>query len=183
MTNPETTTSTQTSVWEDFVDIFTNPSAVFARRENGNFWLPMLVVTLVIGGLFFATKGVKELKIGAQLDYLLVTTAQQPNWHRYFPIMAPGSTIFPLTISNGDLTMPYLPIITSELKIQGSVVASREVHRKMLEFAARHGVKPIIERFSMSVRGVEESMEKLRKGKMRYRGVLVAEEKLDGRMA
>src|SRR5438045_6587544 len=58
MTNPETTTSTQTSVWEDFVDIFSNPSAVFSRRENGNFWLPMLVLTLVIGGLFFATKGV-----------------------------------------------------------------------------------------------------------------------------
>lgn len=55
---PGTTTSSSASIWEDFVDIFHSPSAVFARRENGNVWLPMLLVTLIIGVLFFATKGV-----------------------------------------------------------------------------------------------------------------------------
>ena len=65
MTNPSGTdanisTAAKTSVWEDFVDIFTNPSAVFARRENGNFWLPMIIVTVIIGGLFIATRGLMQ---------------------------------------------------------------------------------------------------------------------------
>ena len=42
----------------------------------------------------------------------------------------------------------------------------------MLEFAARHDIRPIIERFPLSKTGVEESMQKLRDGKVRYRAVL-----------
>lgn len=42
--------------WEDLVDIFTQPSAVFARRRDGRFWLPMLVYTLVGALAFFAAR-------------------------------------------------------------------------------------------------------------------------------
>ncbi len=46
-----------TPLWEDFIDIFTNPSAVFARRkEDPNFFIPLLVVTLVVGLIMFGTK-------------------------------------------------------------------------------------------------------------------------------
>ena len=34
------------SVWEDFIDIFYAPSAVFARRSTSGFFIPMLVVTI-----------------------------------------------------------------------------------------------------------------------------------------
>lgn len=73
MTNPSgpdssVATTSSAGVWEDFVDIFTNPSAVFARRQNGNFWLPMLVVTIAIGGLFFATKGVMQPIMDAEFQ-------------------------------------------------------------------------------------------------------------------
>jgi Yip1 domain len=47
-----------TAVWEDFIDIFHSPSDVFARRQNGSFWVPMLVVAVLVGGLFFANSGV-----------------------------------------------------------------------------------------------------------------------------
>jgi D-arabinose 1-dehydrogenase-like Zn-dependent alcohol dehydrogenase len=45
----------------------------------------------------------------------------------------------------------------------------------MLDFAVRHKIKPLIERFPLTKAGVEEGMAKLREGKMRYRGVLVAQ--------
>lgn len=48
----------KTSVWEDFIDIFHSPSSVFARRENGNFWIPLLIITVVLGALNFANSGV-----------------------------------------------------------------------------------------------------------------------------
>ncbi len=48
------------SLWEDYVDIFYAPSQVFARRENGNFWIPMLVVTIFFGMLWLASARVLE---------------------------------------------------------------------------------------------------------------------------
>ena len=41
--------------WEDYVDILYAPSRVFARRETDGFWLPMLVITIVGAGIFFAS--------------------------------------------------------------------------------------------------------------------------------
>jgi D-arabinose 1-dehydrogenase-like Zn-dependent alcohol dehydrogenase len=79
---------------------------------------------------FFATKGVIELKIGAGLDHLFVTTSQLPDWELFLPLMAPGATIYPLTVSQGFLKMPYIPVLVQELKAQGVVVAPRHVHRK-----------------------------------------------------
>lgn len=71
--------------------------------------------------------------------------------------MAPGGTIFPLGVSDGNLSIPYMPIISKGLRIQGVLVAgkffgpvdccqhflslpARNVHNKMLQFAAFHGI-------------------------------------------
>lgn len=44
------------SVWEDFVDIFTSPSAVFERRASAGFGIPLLVLAVVLVVLFLGTK-------------------------------------------------------------------------------------------------------------------------------
>lgn len=87
--------------------------------------------------------------------------------------MAPDSKIFPLTVTFGDFSIPQLPMIQSGIRIQGSVVAARNVHRQMLEFSALHGIKPMLNEFPMTEKGIEDAMETLRSGKMRYRGVLI----------
>ena len=71
--------------------------------------------------------------------------------------------------------MPYMPIMLKGLRIQGSVVAARSIHRKMLDFAALHNIKPIINTFPMTQAGIEQAFERLSRGEMRYRGVLVVE--------
>ncbi|MGH7651325.1 MAG: YIP1 family protein [Gemmatimonadaceae bacterium] len=43
-------------LWEDFVDIFYAPSSVFARRADGKFGLPLLILVAVGTVLFFLTK-------------------------------------------------------------------------------------------------------------------------------
>jgi len=123
---------------------------------------------------FYATKGQSELKVAKPIDHLLVTTASQPDWNLYLPLMAPSGTIYPLTVSNDELKMPYMQIILNGLKIQGSLVAAREIHREMLEFAAVHNIKPIIQTFPLSQQGIKDAFQTLEDGKMRYRGVLVA---------
>ena len=124
---------------------------------------------------FYATKGKKELDIGRPLDHLLVTASAQPDWNMYMPIMAPRATIYPLSVSEGNLELPYMPVLLNGLKVQGSLVAARQMHRDMLEFAAYHNIKPITQTFPMTVEGIEDAFETLNSGKMRYRGVLVAQ--------
>ena len=45
----------KTSFWEDVIDIFVSPAAVFRRREKSSVWPPMLFVALSIAVIFFAT--------------------------------------------------------------------------------------------------------------------------------
>ncbi|PWY65060.1 GroES-like protein [Aspergillus eucalypticola CBS 122712] len=107
------------------------------------------------------------------LDHLLVTSGQQPNWESIFQIMAPGGTIYALTVDMGEINFPYLPLVMKALRIQGSLPAARGSQQEMLRFAARQLVKPIVMTFPLTTSGIEEAMETLRQGKMRYRGVLV----------
>jgi D-arabinose 1-dehydrogenase-like Zn-dependent alcohol dehydrogenase len=81
--------------------------------------------------------------------------------------------VFPLTISTESLGFSPLMLIAKCIKVIGSSVGPTSSVRAMLEFAAKHGIKPQIEKFPMTQTGVTEAMQKLRDGKMRYRGVLV----------
>ena len=123
---------------------------------------------------FIATKGEKQLKISKPINHLLVTTASQPDWNLYLPLMAPSGAIYPLTVSNDELKMPYMQLIMNGLKIQGTIIAAREIHREMLEFAVFHNIKPVVQTFPMTQGGINEAFQNLEEGKMRYRGVLVA---------
>lgn len=127
---------------------------------------------------FVAMKGKKpgDLNLGPTINALLVCTSAQPDWEMVLPCMAPDSVIFPLTVSNDNFTIPYMPLIHSGIRIQGSLVSARHIHRQMLEFAAQHQIKPIIMEFPMTVDGVEDAFSTLSNGDMRYRGVLVPQQ-------
>jgi hypothetical protein len=56
------------STWEDFVDIFYAPSQVFARRERGSVWMPLVVVTLLMGTLFYLNSGALQPIFDAEFD-------------------------------------------------------------------------------------------------------------------
>lgn len=50
------------------------------------------------------------------------------------------------------------------------------MHKKMLQFAAFHDIKPLIETFPLDRAGIEEAFARLEAGKLRYRAVLIAED-------
>ena len=54
-TSTPVTAAPKTSFWEDVIDIFVSPAAVFRRREKTSVWPPMLFVALSIAVIFFAT--------------------------------------------------------------------------------------------------------------------------------
>ncbi|KAF7335248.1 NAD(P)-dependent alcohol dehydrogenase protein [Mycena sanguinolenta] len=108
------------------------------------------------------------------LDSLFVTTSSLPDWKPFIDIMKPKGIIFPVTVTFSPLSVPFLPSLLKALTFQFVKPPGRSVYKKMLDFAARHHIEPVIERFPMTRDGVENGMAKLREGKMRYRGVLCA---------
>ncbi len=88
--------------------------------------------------------------------------------------MASDGTIYPLTVSSTATPIHLFDLVTKGIRIQGSLVAARPSIRRMLRFAAIHGIKPIMMEWQMNEKGIEEAMEALRTGKMRYRGLLNA---------
>ena len=89
--------------------------------------------------------------------------------------MTVDGTIYPLTVSFDNAPVSIISLIVGGKRIQGSAGAPRDQLRKMLQFAVAHDIKPTIMTWPLNEKGVEESMRTLREGRMRYRGVLVAE--------
>ena len=121
---------------------------------------------------FVASKENPTFENVKPIRHLLVTTSFQPDWPLYFNIMEPNGHIVPLTVSFDDMTLPYAQLLMKQLTVTGSLVARRLVHRQMLEFSARNNIKPIIEELSMTEEGVNEAIDRLDKGDVRYRFVL-----------
>lgn len=99
---------------------------------------------------FIATKDAKKLEVSAPIDRLLVTAAAvPPKWELILLITAPRSVIYPLSVSSGNLEIcEHGAELCRGSPVQGSLVAPRFLHRQMLEFAALHQIKPVVETFS-----------------------------------
>jgi hypothetical protein len=55
---PAAVPPTGAGLWEDFIDIFYAPASVFARRATSGFGWPLLVVSILVGIIFLADRGV-----------------------------------------------------------------------------------------------------------------------------
>ena len=56
MTTPAAPAPERAALWEDFLEIFVKPSAVFERRKDAGFIVPLLVLVVVFGLLWFGLK-------------------------------------------------------------------------------------------------------------------------------
>lgn len=65
------------SLAEDFVDIFFSPREVFARRATSGYALVMLLLTLLIGGLFLANRGMMDEVMKAEIARSMAEAMQK----------------------------------------------------------------------------------------------------------
>ncbi len=56
MTAPAAPAPERAALWEDFLEIFIKPSAVFERRKDAGFLVPLIVLTVIIALLWFGLK-------------------------------------------------------------------------------------------------------------------------------
>lgn len=95
-------------LWEDFVDIFYAPSSVFARRSDGKFGIPLLILVIVAGVLVFVTKNAMQPVMDAEFARQSaaairknpgVTAEQLATGRNFFEMLGPIFFAVILTIS------------------------------------------------------------------------------------
>ena len=64
------------SLLDDFMDIFYAPSAVFARRANAGFWIPLLIVSVLLGVIYFANRDLIDPIVEAELARAMAKNPQ-----------------------------------------------------------------------------------------------------------
>ncbi|OJJ32708.1 hypothetical protein ASPWEDRAFT_116085 [Aspergillus wentii DTO 134E9] len=124
---------------------------------------------------FYATKGLTDyadLNITKPINRLIITSSTTFDLGLFCAILAPTATIHPLTLGPGDLAIPNLSVLFGGYRIVGSLICTRCQKNQMLDFAARHNISCIVETFPMTLDGVNEAVNRLKDGKMRYRGVV-----------
>ena len=108
-----------------------------------------------------------------QFDLIISTVAVKLDWNLYLTTLKPkgrlhfvGATLEPLDIGVFNLIM-------GQRSVSGSPVGSPATIAQMLEFAQRHEIKPIVQSYKFEQ--VNEALDQLRSGDVRYRLVLERE--------
>ena len=108
--------------------------------------------------------------VANSLDFILSTVTADLNWSDYIAALRPKGRLHFVGFTPNPLSIPLSALVLQQKSISGSPLGSPTTVAKMLEFAARHDIKPIVETYGFEQ--VNEAMEKLRSGKPRYRIIL-----------
>ena len=114
------------------------------------------------------SKAMKE--VAGSLDFILTTVNADQDWGTYLQALRPNGALWFVGVPPSPVSVHAFPLVSGMRTIGGSPVGSPFRLREMLDVAARHGVKAITERFPMEK--ANEAIEKVKKGKVRYRAVL-----------
>jgi alcohol/geraniol dehydrogenase (NADP+) len=122
---------------------------------------------------FIATRGTDDLAQSAGIfDFIMSTVSADIPWDEYVAALPPQGTLSVVGVPEKAMTISPLSLLMSEKRISGGVPASRPETLQMLEFAARTGVRPMVEVFSMT--DIDRAVGHVRTGKPRYRAVVAA---------
>ena len=103
-------------------------------------------------------------------DFILSTVNVDLDWNSYVAALRPKGKLHFVGVVPNPLTAQIFPLIMGQKSITASPLGSPTTVASMLDFAARHDVKPITETYAFDQ--LNEAIDRLRDGKARYRLVL-----------
>jgi uncharacterized zinc-type alcohol dehydrogenase-like protein len=109
-------------------------------------------------------------KLAGSLDFILVTANVPLDWDAFLGALAPDGRLHFVGAVLEPIPVPAFALIGGRKSVSGSPLGSPATVATMLEFCARHDIKPVIETFPMSE--VNEALAHLEAGKARHRIVL-----------
>lgn len=114
------------------------------------------------------TASLGELK--NSFDLILSTVAVPLDWQMFVHLLRPKGVLCLVGAQTNTLEVPFFSLISGRKSLSASNIGSRPDIRKLLHFAALHGIKADVEVFKME--DVNIALDKVRSGKIRYRAVL-----------
>lgn len=105
-----------------------------------------------------------------KFDLILSTVNVKLDWNAYVAALRPKGRLHFVGATLEPLDLGVFPMIMGQRSVSASPVGSPGTIAKMLEFAARHDIKPVTEHFRFDQ--VNEAMKRTRSGQARYRIVL-----------
>ena len=105
-----------------------------------------------------------------QFDLVLSTVNVKLDWNKYIETLKTRGRLHLVGATLEPLDLQLFPMLMGQRSVSASPVGSPANIARMLEFAARHDIKPIIEKFRLDQ--VNEAFEHLKSGQARYRIVL-----------
>ncbi|KAI8646360.1 chaperonin 10-like protein [Parasitella parasitica] len=110
-------------------------------------------------------------KYKKQLTHILCTgTSRDFEWARYFNLIKANGHFINVSAPGWDFPQIGMQLIMHQVNISGSLIGSPSEIEDMLEFAAKHNIRPWIKTYPFSK--VNEAIQDFRDGKPRFRFVL-----------
>jgi uncharacterized zinc-type alcohol dehydrogenase-like protein len=103
-------------------------------------------------------------------DLILSTATGDLDWNAYIAALAPKGRLHLLGVAPKPLGVSAFGLLQAQRSVSSSPSGAPATVNAMFDFAARHGIAPVVEEFPMS--RANEAMAHLEAGKARYRIVL-----------
>ena len=156
--------------WGCDVTAFTTSESKSAEAKS--FGANNVIVTKRADGSSFVPEREED-----KFDFIICTVSSQVPWDEYIDCLKTRGQIIPLGVDFGKFeTNRYFSLLARENKVGGNIVSTRYQHQKMLEFCARHGIKPAVEVLDLTEKNLNTAFERLQKNDVRYRFVLKHQE-------
>ncbi|ULQ48223.1 NAD(P)-dependent alcohol dehydrogenase [Flagellatimonas centrodinii] len=108
--------------------------------------------------------------LAGQFDFLLVTANVSLDWPLYLSLLSPRGRLHVVGAVLEPMAVPVFSLMGGQKSVSSSPVGSPQTIRTMLEFCARHDIRPQVETYPMA--DVNAALDRLRSGAARYRVVL-----------
>lgn len=105
-----------------------------------------------------------------RFDLILSTVNVNLAWHRYLAALAPEGKLVHVGMIKEPMPVSGMQLASAQKLVGGSDTGSPAMTAKMLDFCARHDIRPMVEYFDF--KDVNAAIAHLKSGKARYRVVL-----------
>jgi hypothetical protein len=126
-----------TSFWEDVIDIFFQPAAVFRRRATKSVWPPMLLVSIGVGIIFAATFNTIEPAFSADFSRSMAAAmAKSPQMTAEMADRARGFAETTARYASGLITFISMFVIGCLTWLVAKLLGARQTFHAALVVAA-----------------------------------------------
>ncbi|HEX7304106.1 NAD(P)-dependent alcohol dehydrogenase [Lentzea sp.] len=103
-------------------------------------------------------------------DFVLSTVSANLPWDDYVGLLRPQGKLCVVGVPDKPVAVSPLSLLPAAKQVMGGIVGSAAHTRQMLDFAARHDIRPVVETFPVA--DFDEALGRVRAGTARYRAVV-----------